>query len=314
MEIQKHQLLKNLVIIDGILQIRQLRSERDWLESSGELSNVRGIVILLDMLTGSGNGHRIQNFKKVKVQHPQKVLCCSVRSIPFAPGVKCSLGISENFVNGTGCIELIVNKSSVALIGKRQLILQIIEAVVNRRCRQHQHFRLDTFPDHCIQKLQITVFFFVIFSGELATVAEIMRFVNYNQIIIGPIDTSQIQTIGYSVGSVQVRMIENIIAQTVRCNRIIDVIILVCVPVVSQFFGAKHQHRLISVFIIFDNRQGGECFTKTNTVCQYTTVIFFEFVDDGERRIFLEVKQHTPDFAVLEAGCLIGQYIFRDIL
>ena len=54
--------------------------------------------------------------------------------------------------------------------------------------------------------------------------------------------------------------------------------------------------------------------TQTDAVRKDAAVEGFELVDDGKRRVPLEVVQHFPDLGVLEAGCLIGQIVLRNIL
>ena len=109
-------------------------------------------------------------------------------------------------------------------------------------------------------------------------------------------------------------MVENIIAKTITGNRVIDIVILVSIPVVGQLLGTEHQNGFVAVLVVLDNCQGGKCFAKANAIGQNTTVVLFQFVDDGKGSIFLEIIEHTPDFAILKTGCLIGQNIFRNIL
>ena len=65
--------------------------------------------------------------------------------------------------------------------------------------------------------------------------------------------------------------------------------------------------------VLYDS-QGGEGFAKTNAVRKNTAVEFFQLVDNGQGGIFLEVIEHVPDFAVLKAGCLIGENILGNVL
>ena len=48
---QEHQLLINLIIVDGRFQAGQRRLLGNGLESLGEAADGRGIIILLDMLS-----------------------------------------------------------------------------------------------------------------------------------------------------------------------------------------------------------------------------------------------------------------------
>ena len=109
-------------------------------------------------------------------------------------------------------------------------------------------------------------------------------------------------------------MEQNIVIQPVGGDGVIDIVILVGIPVLRQLLRTQNKHRLIAVFIVFDNSQRGEGLAQTDAVGKNTAVIFFELVDDGKHRVTLEVIEHTPDFALLKAGRLVGQHIFRNVL
>ena len=122
--------------------------------------------------TCDGNG--VQYLKEVEVQHFEQVLSGALLRWPFAPCIKSLLCIFEDIINAAGCIQLFIDQFGIAFIGKRQLIFQIVEAVIDRCGRQHQDFRLDACADHFIQKPQVAVFFFALFAGQLSAVSEIV--------------------------------------------------------------------------------------------------------------------------------------------
>ena len=84
-------------------------------------------------------------------------------------------------------------------------------------------------------------------------------------------------------------MEKHIVVQAVCRNRIVDIIVFEGVPVLGQPLGTEHKHGFIAVFIILDDRQRCERFTKANAVCQNTAVELFKFIDDGQHGIALEV-------------------------
>ena len=57
-------------------------------------------------------------------------------------------------------------------------------------------------------------------------------------------------------------MEQHIIIQPVAGNRIIHVIVFVCIPVLTELFRAKDKHGFIAVFVIFYNGKCRESFTK----------------------------------------------------
>ena len=112
----------------------------------------------------------------------------------------------------------------------------------------------------------------------------------------------------------KVRMIEHIIAQAVCGNGIVDIVALVCIPVLRKFFGAENKHRFVAVLVILDDGKRSECLAETNTVSQNAAVEFLKLADDGKNCIALEVIEHSPDFAFLETCCLIRQFVFGNVI
>ena len=107
----------------------------------------------------------------------------------------------------------------------------------------------------------------------------------------------------------KVGMIENVIAQTVGDERIIDIVAAIGNPVVVKFFRTENKNGFVAVLIIFYYRKSGECFAKTDGIGKDTAVILFLLVDDGESGITLEIIEFLPDDTRLEAGGLVRQYI-----
>ena len=104
-------------------------------------------------------------------------------------------------------------------------------------------------------------------------------------------------------------MVKHIVAESIGSNRVVDIVVLIGVPVVRQLLGAKHQDGFVAVFVVFYNRKRSEGFTETNAVCKNTAVVFFQLIDNSKGSIALEIIEHSPDFALLEAGCFVGKNI-----
>ena len=109
-------------------------------------------------------------------------------------------------------------------------------------------------------------------------------------------------------------MKQHIIIQSVGGNWIVDIVVLIGVPVLRQLFGAEDKYGFIPVFVIFDNGKSGKGLTQANAVSQDAAVILLQLIDDGENGIPLEIIKHTPDFALLEASCFIGQDILGNFV
>ena len=108
-------------------------------------------------------------------------------------------------------------------------------------------------------------------------------------------------------------MIKHIVPKPVGSNGVVDIVILIGIPVVRQFLGAKHKNGLVAVFVVFNNGKGGKGFTKTDAIRKDAAVVFFKFIYDGKSSILLEVIEHPPNFAFLKTGRFVGQNIFGHI-
>ena len=150
---QEHQLLINLIIVDGRFQAGQRRLLGNGLEPLGEAADSRSVIILLDMLSGTGNGHAVQDFKEIKIQHFQKISGGALLRGPIAPSCKGTLGIAEYFIQAAADVHFPVYNVRMALIRQSNLILQITETVIDRGSRQHQDFGFHASSNDFVQEL-----------------------------------------------------------------------------------------------------------------------------------------------------------------
>ena len=163
---------------------------RNGSQTCRELADVCRIVVFFDMLTAAGNGDGIEHLEEVEREHIQQVLGCSLAIGKVGPMVILHLGRTEDFFDGPLHIEFVVNQTLVALVGQLQLILQVVEAIVHWRSTQHQHLRTHTSPNHLVHQTQIAVFTWVLvilIRRYLAAIAEVMAFVNDNQVVVAPV-------------------------------------------------------------------------------------------------------------------------------
>ena len=112
--------------------------------------------------------------------------------------VESSLCLAENIVNGVLGFEKSVDVRGIALVGESKLILQVIKAVVDRRCRQHQYLCLDSGSNHFVHQLEITVLTWilvVLVGSNFASVAEVMAFINNNEVVVAPVDAFKVCSI-----------------------------------------------------------------------------------------------------------------------
>ena len=142
-----------------------------------------------------------------------------------------------------------------------------------------------------------------------------MGFVNDYEVIVAPVYSVYRQaddcvtTVAGKVG-----MKQNVIAQPVLCQRVVDEVSSVGHPVVLQLFGAQDEDVFVPAFVVFDYGQCGEGLTKTDAVREDAAVVLLQLVYDAQRRVPLEVVQLIPYHAALEAGRFVWQYVFGNVL
>ena len=122
-------------------------------QSCGELTDVSGVIVLLNMLTTSGNGDAIKHLKEVKTQAFEQAFCGTFFGWQLRPTIILCLCLAENIVYTAACIEQTVNVVRVTLVGQSYLVLQIIETVIYWCSREHQHFSLYSLADNLIEQL-----------------------------------------------------------------------------------------------------------------------------------------------------------------
>ena len=161
-QIQRHEQCIDVIVIDSIAQIGQAGAQRDRRKPLRELTDVRSVIVFFNVLARTGDGHAIQQLEEIKVQSPQQCIRCALFGGKFAPSVIRFLRLTKNLINALGCCKFLIDLLWITLIGKRELIFQVNEFVVDRSSGEHQHLRPHTRPDDLIEQFQITVFLCVL--------------------------------------------------------------------------------------------------------------------------------------------------------
>ena len=146
------------------------------------------------MLAGACNGHGIQNLKKVEVEHTHQLLGCALAGGKLAPCVKLLLCRAEDFLHAAVGVQLVLPRAAVALIRQRQLVAQVIKAVVDRRGGKHQHTGARTGADDLVHQLGVAVGLAVVV--HIAAVAEVVAFVDHSKVVGCPVQLAQISFAG----------------------------------------------------------------------------------------------------------------------
>ena len=226
------------------------------------------------MPAAAGNSHAIQHLEEIKIEGFEQSVRGAFLSRQLAPCIECTLGAAENFIDGVRGIQLFIDLRSIAFISKSQLITQIIETVINGRRRKHQHLGAHAGTNNTVQQAKISVFMFV-FARNFTTVAEVVRFVDNNKIIVAPIQPGKVNMTGHAALSGQVGMIKDIITKPILCNRIIDVVALIGRPVFREFLRTKNQNGFIAILVVFNYSKCSEGLTQADAVSKDATVELF---------------------------------------
>ena len=189
------------------------------------------------------------------------------------------------------------------------MIFEVVEARVDGRGRKHQDFCFDAFLNDVFEQCGIAVIFVIRAAVKLAAIAEIMGFINDDEIVSVPAQTGEVGAVGVAAFAAQIGVIENFVIESIFGQGVVDVIVAIRVPIVGEFFGAEDEDIFVARFVILHNGQGGESFAEADRVGEDAAVVFFELIDDGEGGIALEMIEHVPDFAFFESGILVGQCV-----
>ena len=184
----------NFAVGDRVRQIGQRRPLGNRRQARRKVADLVHVVVFFNVFSGTRNRNAVQNLKEIEVQHPHQLVCGAQLRIGIAPCVKGFLRVAENFFYAPMCGKLVRPRAAVALIGQRKLVAQVIEAVIHRCCRQHQHPCPCARTDDLVHKPRVAVFL-ALFVG-VAAVAEIVRFIDHHKVIRRPIQPREICSAG----------------------------------------------------------------------------------------------------------------------
>ena len=113
---------------------------------SGNRPVSRGAVVLLDVLARAGDRQQVEQLEVVEAEHvDQARRACARRPPRSSQRLNCSLGLADRGLDAGDAV--LGERRVVALGDEGDLVLQVGQAVVDRRGRQHQDAGLDAFLD-----------------------------------------------------------------------------------------------------------------------------------------------------------------------
>ena len=189
-------------------------------------------------------------------------------------------------------VEERVDKFLMPFVSQLQLVLEVVEAVVDRCGGKHEDFGFHTCAYDFVHQAQVavlTLVLVVLVRGYLASITEVVALINNHKVVVAPVHELQIDAVRHTFVAAQIGVEQHIIAKTVFSYGIILVVRAIGLPVVVQFLRTQHEDGFVSVLVILNNGKGGECFSKTYTIGKYAAVVAFQLIDDSECRVLLEI-------------------------
>ena len=155
------------------------------------------------MAANTSYSHGIEQFEEVETEFFKQPFRGTMLWLQFGPFIVSQLCGTEYIIYASAYIQGVINLLRMTFIGQLQLVLQVVEAVVNRSSRQHQHLGLDTCTDHLLHQLLVAVGFtwlnqlhiviqFLVI--HVATIAEIVALVYDNEVVVAPVDAFEVDT------------------------------------------------------------------------------------------------------------------------
>ncbi len=250
-------------------------------QASRELTHIGRMIILGNMLSRPGNSEHIQQLEISIIQTIEQGVDITIRNFsPISKLFLCQLHHASNIVN------TIINKCQIiSFRNKWDLIFQVVHSIVHGCSRKHQQFCFHPLLYNLVHHLCVTCHFTLC----RIIVSEVMRLVNDNQIIIGPVDSCQVNNAGFTTFACEVSIIQYIIVESIGEENISFIVLCIDSPVVTEFFGTKHQDTIVSKFVVFDDCQSFKRLSQSYTIGNDTTSVFFNLFDGTHNTIFLKL-------------------------
>ena len=246
----------------------------------------------------------IQQGEVIEAQHFNQLRRGLLRLIHFQPTVELLLRQACRAVD-TG-YAMIGQRGIVALGNEGDLVFQVGQSVVDRRCREHEHAGLDALLNDAAHQ-PIVARFLALVRG---LVAEVVRLVDHHQVIIAPVHMGQVDVARASPVTGEVGVVQYIVIKAVSGKNIALVVGLVERPVIAQPLGAQHQHTVIAQLMVFDDGQCLKGFSQANTIGNDAAAETVELVYCTDDTITLEFVELFPYQCVADASGRFDDAVF----
>ena len=192
-----------------------------------------------------------------------------------------------------------VGESRVIRLGDEgDLVLEVGQAVVDRRGRKHEHAGLDAILDDAAHEPVVARLAVVV----RRLVAEVVGFVDDDEVVVAPVDVGEVDVAGSAAVAREVGVVENVVVEAVGGEEVAAVIGLVERPVVAQALRHEHEHAVVAQLVVFDDGERLEGLAEADAVGNDAAAEPFQLVDGPDDAVALELVKLLPDGGVADAG------------
>ena len=300
------QLVIDLVVRHVVAFRGQRRADGLRAETFREAADCIHIVMITDVAAAARDGDLIEDTEEIEVEHVHQTFGVAFLRFEFRPDTVSLLRVAEHHIDIGGKPEPPGPFIAFVAVAQFELVLQIAETIVHRGGGEHKHLCRHAGMDDLVEELLVSVFFVVGLDGAVCAIAEVVRLIDDDEIIVAPVDPFNRDVHNrIAPRAAQIRMEQHIVTQMVAGDWIVRCVRPVRDPVVLELLRAQNKHVAVAGLEVLDHGQCGERLAQTDRIGQDAAVVCFELVDDCESRVLLEVVQLVPDQAFTETGAFL---------
>ena len=276
----------------------------DGLGAFRKLADLAEIVILLDVLAGTGDGEQVEHLEVVKIERFEKALSGSLLGIEPQPGIEPCLGLAKGLLDTRDAV--VVEGVVLALGDERNLILQVVHAAVDGRGGEHQHLRLDAGLDDLPHEPGVTG------QAVLArrVVSEVVRFIDDNQVVVAPVQRGQVDLAGMATVAGKVCVVQDVEVEPVGGEKVAPVIDGVERPVFPELLRTQHKDAVVAQLVVLDDGQSLEGLSEADAVGNDAAVVFLDLIDGTQYAVPLKAVELAPDEGIFNARSGLDDLVF----
>ena len=281
-----------------------VRLDVDRLEPLWKPARFSDAVVFFNVLARTGDGQQIEQLEVIEAEHFQEMCRTAFRVLQGKPAIELKLRLPDRRFNA--CDAVTGKRRIVGFGHEGDLVLEIRQAVVDRRGREHQHTGLDSVFDDAAHEPVITCLASIV--GRF--VSEVVGFVDDDEIVVSPVHMGKVDIAGGAAVAREVGVIENVVIEAVGSEEVTAVIRLVERPIVAQAFGYEHEYAVVAQLVIFDDGKSLEGLTKADAIGNDAAAKALKFVDGPDDAVLLELVQLLPDRGVADTRRRLDNTVF----